>query len=88
MTRDEAKEATARAFALVAMCRMVFSDEEPEVVGAAMAHLMATFLMGHRIVADPPALTEHEMREAILEQWLKTVRDLVLIQDKPAGPTQ
>jgi hypothetical protein len=47
---------------------------------------MATFLHGHKIVDDPRG--EHEMREAILEQWIKTVRDLVLIYDKPMGPPQ
>jgi hypothetical protein len=31
---------------------------------------------------------EHEMREAILEQWVATVRHLLLIYDKPMGPTQ
>jgi hypothetical protein len=88
MTRDEAKEATERAFALVAMCNIVFSGEEPEVIGAAMAELMATFLRSHKIVSDDPPLNEHEMREQILTQWLQTVRDLVLIHDKPAGPMQ
>jgi len=79
-------EQTDRALALAAMCGVVFSGEDPLCVGAALAEVMATFLRHHKIVDDPRG--EHEMREVILDQWVKTVRDLVLIYDKPAGPTQ
>jgi hypothetical protein len=85
-TREQAHEKTDRALALAGLCRVVFAGEDPDCIGAALAETMATFLRNHRIVGDPRG--EHEMREAILEQWLKTVRDLVLIHDKPAGPTQ
>jgi hypothetical protein len=85
-TREQAHEMTERSLALAAMCRIVFSGEEPEVVGAALAETMATFLHGHRILGDDR--TEREMREAVFEHWIKTVRDLLLIYDKPAGPTQ
>ena len=85
-TREQAHELTDRALALAAMCRVVFAGEDPDAVGAALAETMATFLCGHKIVDDPRG--EHEMREAILEHWIKTVRDLVLIYDKPMGPTQ
>jgi hypothetical protein len=85
-TREQAHELTDRALALAAMCGVVFSGEDPDAIGAALASTMATFLHGHKIVDDPRG--EHEMREAILEQWIKTVRDLVLIYDKPMGPPQ
>lgn len=85
-TREQAHELTDRALALAAMCGVVFAGEDPDAVGAALASTMATFLRGHRIVDDPRG--EYEMREAILEQWIKTVRDLVLIHDMPAGPMQ
>lgn len=85
-TREQAHELTDRALALAAMCRVVFAGEDPDAVGAALAETMATFLHGHRIIGD--LRSEHEMREAVFEQWIKTVRDLVLIYDKPAGPPQ
>jgi hypothetical protein len=85
-TREQAHELADRTLALAAMCGVVFAGEDPTVVGAALAETMATFLRGHKIDGDPRG--EHEMREAILEEWLKTVRDLVLIYDKPARPPQ
>jgi hypothetical protein len=85
-TREQAYEKTDHALALAALCAVVLSGEDPNVVGVALAETMATFLRNHKIVGDPRG--EHEMREAILEEWIKTVRDLVLIYDKPMGPTQ
>jgi len=85
-TREQAHEKTDRALALAALCGVVFSDEHPDCVGAALAETMATFLRNHKIINDPRG--EHEMREAVFEQWIKTVRDLLLIYDKPEGPTQ
>jgi hypothetical protein len=85
-TREQAHELTDRALALAAMCRVVFAGEDPDAVGAALAETMATFLHGHKIIGD--VREEHEMREAILEQWVATVRHLLLIYDKPMGPTQ
>jgi hypothetical protein len=85
-TREQAHELTDRALALASLCRVVFAGEEPDAVGAALAETMATFLHGHKIIGDPRG--EHEMRDAIFEQWIKTVRDLLLIYDKPAGATQ
>jgi hypothetical protein len=84
--RAEAMGKTDRALALAAMCRIVFAGEDPDAVGAALAETMATFLHGHRIVGDDRE--EREMREAIFQHWIKTVRDLMLIYDKPVGPTQ
>jgi hypothetical protein len=85
-TREQAHEKTDHALALAALCGVVFAGEDPDCIGAALADVMATFLRNHKMIGDPRG--EREMREAILEQWVKTVRDLVLIYDKPAGPTQ
>jgi hypothetical protein len=85
-TREQAHELTDRALALAGLCRVVFAGENPDAVGAALAETMATFLYGHKIIGDLRG--EYEMRDAIFEQWIKTVRDLLLIYDKPAGPTQ
>ena len=85
-TDEEARAMTERTMALAALGGVIFSDELPEVVGAAMAEMMSIFLRSHVIANDPR--TEHEMREAVFEQWIATVRNLVLIRDRPAGGMQ
>jgi hypothetical protein len=85
-TREQASEKTDHALALAALCGVVLAGEDPDCVGAALAETMATFLRNHHIQGDDRS--EREMREAIFEHWIKTVRDLLLIYDKPAGPTQ
>ena len=85
-TREQAHEMTDHALALAALCGVVFAGEDPNCVGAALAETMCTFLRGHRIPGD--RRSEREMREAILEQWVTTVRDLLLIYDKPPVGTQ
>jgi hypothetical protein len=74
--------AAARSMVLATMCGMVFSGEEPEAVGAALAQTMATFLHNHKRVGDPA--DEDKMREAILIGWVKTVRELLELQNKIA----
>ena len=86
MTREQASEKTDHALALAALCSVIFAGEEPEVVGAALAETMANFLRGHRLKGEDRS--EREMREIILQDWIKTVRDLLLIYDKPPVGTQ
>jgi hypothetical protein len=85
-TREEASEMTERSLACAALCSVVLRDEEPQVQGAALAEMMRMFLMGHRIPNDPRF--EREMRDAVFEQWIDTVRKLLLIYDKPPVGTQ
>jgi hypothetical protein len=83
-TREEAQEMTERSLAIAALGHVLFSGEEPEVVGAALAEMMSLFLRNHRIVGDERS--EREMRHEIFDQWIKTVRDLLLIHEKaPVG---
>jgi hypothetical protein len=79
-TREEAQDMTERALTIAALGSVLLADEQPEIQGAALAEMMAIFLRGHRLVDDPRS--EHEMRNVVFEQWIKTVRDLVLIHDK------
>jgi hypothetical protein len=58
---------------------MFLAGEPPEVQGAALAQMVATFLMGHRIKGDSRSTLE--MQESILAQLMKTVRDIVLIHE-------
>jgi hypothetical protein len=86
VTREQAFELTDRALALAAICGSFLSSEEPEVQGCALADMVATFLRGHRIFGDDRS--EREMREEVFAQWIKTVRDLLLLYDKPPVGTQ
>jgi hypothetical protein len=84
-TREQALEMADRARALAAMCRIVFVGEESDVVGAALAETMSTFLCGHHVCGGDRR-EDRELREQILEDWIKMVRDLLLLFDKaPAG---
>jgi hypothetical protein len=82
-TREQAHELTDRALALAGLCHVVFAGEHPDAIGAALAETMATYLRNHRIQGDDRS--EREMREEIFQQWIKTVRDLLLIHDKTTG---
>lgn len=83
-TREEAKEMTDRTLAIAALGHVLFDGEEAEVVGAALAQMMAIFLRDHRIAGD--TRSEREMRNEIFDQWIKTVRDLLLVHEKaPVG---
>ena len=86
MTREQASGMTNRALALAAICGSILSGEEPEVQGCALADMMATFLRGHRIFGDDRS--EREMREEMFAQWIETVRNLLLLYDKPPVGTQ
>jgi hypothetical protein len=85
-TREQASEMTSRALAVAAACGSILAREQPEIQGAALADMMAEFLLGHRILGDDRS--EREMREEVFAQWIKTVRDLLLLYDKPPVGTQ
>lgn len=79
---SQAYEETARALAVAHMCGMVLEGEGPGVQGAALAELMSIFLRGHHILGDRKG--EIELRELILQQWCKTVRQLVELREQEA----
>ena len=80
-TREQVDEMTSRALALAAVCGSILSGEEPEVQGCALADMMTTFLRGHHIFGDERS--EREMREEMFARWIETVRNLLLLYDKP-----
>jgi hypothetical protein len=82
----DARKKAERAMMLAALGGAVLAGEDPEVIGAALAEMMATFLRGHQIVGDTS--NEHDMRETMLTQWVKTVRELMLIHGRPCGGEQ
>ena len=85
-TREQASEMTSRALALAALCGGFFANNPPEIVGAALADLMADFLRNHRLFGDQRG--EREMREAVFQQWIDTVRQLLLLYDSSPVGTQ
>ena len=80
-TREQVDGMTSRALALAAVCGSILAREGPEIQGAALADMMAEFLRGHRIFGDERS--EHEMREEVFTHWIETVRNLLLLYDKP-----
>lgn len=62
------------------------SGQDPEIIGAVLAELMATFLLNHKIPADLKAQTA--LREDILNEHCKTVRELVAVQEDNIGSVQ
>lgn len=81
--RADVRAKAERALMLAVLGGSVLAGEDPEVQGAALAEMMATFLRGHRIVDG--SADENEMRETMLTQWLKTVRELLLLHSQPCG---
>jgi hypothetical protein len=73
-TREQAHTSTDEALALAGMCHVIFNGESPDVVGAALAEVMATYLRGFENL---------ELREVVFDQWIKTARNILLIYDKP-----
>ena len=76
--QPDSTEAALMADTIARCCATFLAGELPEVQGAALAHLMATYLAGYieSDGSDPTA-----MREEILTLWLKTVRQLVGVMD-------
>jgi hypothetical protein len=66
MTRDVAAAAT-KAMKIAARIKPMLKGKGPEMQGAVLAELVATWLAGHH-----PAL-----RDVTLSMWLDTVKDLV-----------
>jgi len=73
-TREQAQKSTDEALALAGMCHVIFNGESPDVVGAALAEVMATYLL---------AFENLELREVVFKQWIETARNILLIYDKP-----
>ena len=86
VTREQGEAMTSRALALAAACGAILERERPDIQGAALADMMAEFLRGHQIPGDDRS--QHEMREVLFQQWIETVRTLMLLYDKPPVGTQ
>jgi hypothetical protein len=60
---------------IATMCSVFFAGQEPEVIGSALAALMATFLTNHKIPHDMEG--ELDLRTKLLTRWCETVWELV-----------
>jgi hypothetical protein len=66
--------------ALVEQIRPLFAGREPDIVGGALADLLATWLAGFRVLDNPKATTE--FREAMLQMHLECMHPLIAINEK------
>lgn len=70
---------------LVEAVRPYFAGRDPEIVGAALADLLSTFLAGHVLLDDTTGeIGRHEttlLRERILAEHLVGVRALILLNE-------
>jgi hypothetical protein len=73
------------SFAKSAMVEMVVSSIgpllhglPPDIQGAALADLFAIWLAGHQ--GEKPGIDEY--REALIQDWCKTVRDLIPVNEQ------
>jgi hypothetical protein len=71
---ERAKEAQRR----VEMIKPMLAGQEPEIVGAILADLVAILLVGHRC-STPEATAE--LREEILRMHIELVRHLIPINE-------
>jgi hypothetical protein len=61
--------------AIVNRIRPILTGNKPEVIGAALADVVATWLAGH--FDDRGPKETDELREAMITQWLATMRALI-----------
>jgi hypothetical protein len=73
-------DAADAAEALAKACYPILAGQGALVQGAALAELVARHLAGHVILGDP-AKTK-QLRAELLDEFVKTVRDLVPIIDE------
>lgn len=56
-----------------------FAGQDPGVIGACLAELMATLLANHKIPDD--RAKQERLREQILKHWCDSVRELVAAEE-------
>jgi hypothetical protein len=66
--------------ALVERIRPLLAGRNPDIVGAALADLLATWLACFRVPGDPKATTE--AREHMLQMHIECMRPLIAINEK------
>jgi len=69
--------------ALVERVKPLFDGHPPEVQGAALADLLAIWLVGHG-VEGKPKMTDN-LRKALLAMHVDSVRDLMKINERKAA---
>lgn len=80
-------DAPTAANALANRMQEIMLDKPPELIGAAMADLMARYLQGHRCTPRNPVVELHKRRE-LFEMWSESVWSLVAILDSKGGTLQ
>jgi hypothetical protein len=70
---------TLKAEALAKQCYPIFAGQDPNVVAAALAELLALLLAGHFVPGDPA--DTQAMRDDILALHIETVKKLVPVME-------
>ena len=70
---------TLKAEALAKQCYPIFAGQDPNVVAAALAELLALLLAGHFVPGDPA--DTQAIRAAMLELHIETVKKLVPVME-------
>jgi hypothetical protein len=68
------------AIGLVERIRPIFAGRRPEIIGAALADLLAMLLVAHSVPGDATATAE--IREELLQVHLEQMRPLIAINEK------
>jgi hypothetical protein len=68
-----------KAEALARQCYPIFKGQDPDVVAAALAELLAVLLAGHFVPGDPA--DTQAMRDGILALHIETVKKLVPVME-------
>jgi hypothetical protein len=72
-------EDSVKASALAEACHPIFAGQDPNVVAAALAELLALLLAGHFVPGDPA--DTQAMRDGILALHIETVKKLVPVME-------
>lgn len=70
---------TLKAAELARQCRPIFAGQDPVLVAAALAELLALLLAGHFRPGDPA--DTQALRDGILELHIETVKKLVPVME-------
>jgi hypothetical protein len=80
------REAEEQIDAVVEEIKPHLANRHPAVQGAALANLLAIFLVGHRIEGDSEAT--HELRMQCIEMHMKAVAEYIPIYEAEMFPTR
>jgi hypothetical protein len=76
---DDLEKTALEASELAKRCHPIFAGQDPNVVAAALAELLALLLAGHFVPGDPA--NTQAIRDGILALHIETVKKLVPVME-------